>query len=133
MHCNCLLCLLWLPRPTADQAWIACTDTASNTCKSVDESDVDNWRNVLVSQCSTVTPPSAGQGECKLNALTASCQAILCLHMVHTPLLQAWHRYLHVVSSITAVHVKYSIMLCCSWQDYVRTAVVYMYQWCFQH
>jgi hypothetical protein len=53
---------LLLQRPTT-QGWIVFTDTASNTCKSVDESDVDNWRNVLVSQCSTVTPPSAGQGE----------------------------------------------------------------------
>ncbi len=30
-----------------------------------------------MSQCSTVTPPSAGQGERHLNALTASCQAML--------------------------------------------------------
>ncbi len=73
----------WL-LPTADQAWIALTDTASNTCKSVDESDVDSWRNILVSQCSTVTPPSAGQGERQLDASTASCQAILCLHTVYT-------------------------------------------------
>ncbi|DBA78647.1 TPA: hypothetical protein ACH3X1_008566 [Trebouxia sp. C0004] len=56
--------LSWSHSRRLRQASCPDSNTASNTCKSVDESDVDNWRNVLVSQCSTVTPPSAGQGGC---------------------------------------------------------------------
>ncbi|DBA88562.1 TPA: hypothetical protein ACH3X2_005031 [Trebouxia sp. C0005] len=59
-----LYSLSWSHSRRLSQASCPDSNTASNTCKTVDESDVDNWRNTLVSQCSTVTPPSAGQGGC---------------------------------------------------------------------
>ncbi|KAL3135094.1 hypothetical protein ABBQ32_008039 [Trebouxia sp. C0010 RCD-2024] len=38
--------------------------SASSTCQSVSKSQVNSWRNVLVSQCSNVIPASSGSGGC---------------------------------------------------------------------